>query len=207
MAILVNLGKSLKDDLTTFKLLERIISGVCITIPVFLRLADVGATGWRSSISDYVYMYNSQVFGMMLCMASMLFIFNGAVFFKNQEKYDLSRKGKWYNIALGLSLLGVIIFPYKQYGIPHFAFAGLFFAGNAFVTVAAARHKKHLVLRWIMGVFTAIFLVLFFVNDYFKLDLSWLRWLSLFWAEWLSLTVIGIHFILESSNLQYASDL
>ena len=197
----------LRNDLTAFKLLERIIAAVCITIPVFLRLADTGANGWRSSISDYVYMDNSHVFGMMLCMASMLFIVNGAVFFKNENKHDLNSSSKWYNIALGLSLLGVIIFPYKEYGVPHFTFAGLFFAGNAFVTVAAARHKKHLALRWLMGVFTAIFLVLFFVNDYFKLHLQWLSWLSLFWAEWLSLTVIGIHFILESGNLQYASDL
>jgi hypothetical protein len=195
----------LRNDLTAFKLLERIIAAVCITIPVFLRIADTGPSGWRSSISDYVYMDNSQIFGMMLCMASMLFIVNGAVFFKNENKHDLNSNSKWYNIALGLSLLGVIIFPYKQYGAPHFIFAGLFFLGNAIVTVAAARHKKNLPVRWSLGVLTVLFLGVFFANKILKFQ--WLDWLTLFWAEWLSLTVIGIHFILEARNLQRPPDI
>jgi hypothetical protein len=195
----------LRNDLTAFKLLERIIAAVCITIPVFLRVADTGTAGWRSSISDYVYMDNSHVFGMMLCMASMLFIVNGAVFFKNENKHNLNSNSKWYNIALGLSLLCVIIFPYKEYGFPHFTAAGLFFVGNAVITVLAARQKKNLPIRWSLAILTVVFLGIFFANKTLKLE--WLNWLSLFWAEWLSLTVIAIHFILEARNLQHPPDI
>jgi hypothetical protein len=42
--------------------------------------------GFRLSLSDYVYSSNSYIFGMLYTMAAMLFIFNGAVYFKSQKR-------------------------------------------------------------------------------------------------------------------------
>ena len=78
------------DKLATFKWFERTISITCIGIPVVLRLTDLDQTGkiaacFRSSISAYVYMTHSYVFGLLLTMAAMLFVFNGTVYFNNED--------------------------------------------------------------------------------------------------------------------------
>ena len=71
---------TLADPLVTFKYFERFIAIFCIIMPLILWLADGGINHpFRDSISDYVYMPHSYVFGMLLCIAAMLFIFNGAV--------------------------------------------------------------------------------------------------------------------------------
>ena len=102
-------------------------------MPALLWLADTGKREFRYSISDYVYMNHSYIFGMLLCTAAMLFIFNGAVYFKTEQKVNVNKQGKWYNVILGTSLLGVILLPHLQYPVPHYTFAGIFFIGNALV--------------------------------------------------------------------------
>lgn len=175
------------DPLATFKLFERFLALFCIAIPLLLRLTD-GNTSWRSSISDYVYMCHNYVFGMLLGMAAMLFIFNGFIYFK-KEAGEADTSGKWYNIGIGLCLLGVVCFPWREHSIVHFSFAGAFFLGNAVST--GYFHTK----RWpksniTMAVLTVIALGLHFTG--------WCPWLTLFWAEWVSLAVVGVHFWLES---------
>jgi hypothetical protein len=193
MKLLQKVKEKLEDPLKTFKWFEFSTAITCITVPGILRLTDTlptgkPATSFRPSISDYVYMPHSYVFGLLLMMAAMLFIFNGAVYFKNQNKPQLilDKSGKWYNVALGLSLVGVIIFPCHQYVTTHLIFAILFFVGNAVVT-GLFYQKRNKVVSILLAILTLATLVPVKLNVF-----------SLFWGEWLSLTVIGIHFILES---------
>jgi hypothetical protein len=183
------LHRHLSDPLKTFKEFECLIAALCISIPIILRLADKDQNGFRDSISNYVYMQHSYVFGMLLCIAAMLFIFNGAVYFKNARQFGLNPQGKWYNVVLGLSLLLVIVFPHLEYPIPHYFFALLFFVGNAIVT--GIYHKKN--NRGISIILAILTLASF------ALTLGHI--ISLFWAEWISLTVIGIHFILQTRGI------
>jgi len=183
------LRRAIHDPLKTFRLFEIAIATVSIVMPIFLRLADTDATGFRSSISDYVYMPRSYIFGMLLSIAALLFIFNGAVYFRNQGRLSLGRAGKWYNVILGSSLLLVILLPYKQFVVPHYFFAAIFFIGNALVIIVF--HKpQYRTISVILGVLTVLTITLHFL----------INMVSLFAAEWLSLAVIGIHFILEANG-------
>jgi hypothetical protein len=186
----MKLRDSLSDGLKTFVLFERVTALVCIAIPMFLRIGDAGNTGFRPSISNYVYMDKSYLFGLLLCIASMLFIYNGIVYFKNEINFSLGKHGKWYNVVLGFSLMGVILFPHLQYPIPHYTFAIIFFVGNAFVT--GFFHFKN---NRIPSIILAILTVAVFALSIFDI-------VSLLWAEWLSLTVIAIHFALEANEVK-----
>jgi hypothetical protein len=135
-------------------------------------------------------MKRSYIFGMLLSIAAMLFIFNGAVYFKNERYFELSRAGKWYNIILGMSLLAVILLPYKQYVVPHYFFAGTFFVGNALV-IGIFHKRKYRIPSLVLSILTLVAIALHFLSHV----------VSLFAAEWLSLTVIGIHFILEATGV------
>ncbi len=186
---LQGIQRGLRDPLKTFRAFEITIAAICMTIPLLLKLADWQYAGFRDSISAYVDMPSRQIFGMLLCIPSMLFIFNGAVYFRNESRFGLKKGGKWYNIALGFSLLGVILFHYVNQKYFHFAFAILFFVGNALV-IAIYHKKKH---RWI-SLFLALLTVTFLV-------LGFTKQISLLAGEWLSLAVIGIHFILETTGI------
>lgn len=72
--------RKIQKDLMAFAKLERIIAGICILIPLFLITADNGVV--RINISDYVYMLNSQIFGLLFGVAAMLFIVNGVIYIK-----------------------------------------------------------------------------------------------------------------------------
>jgi hypothetical protein len=179
----------LTDPLKTFRLFEISIAVVCIAIPLLLRLADREVTGFRTSISDYVYMKNSYVYGMLLTIAAMLFIFNGAVYFKKQKAFGLNSAGKWYNVILGLSLFGVILLPHKEYVTVHYFFGGVFFLGNA-VVIALFHKKQYAAPSLVLAFITVAAMALHFFGGV----------LSLLVAEWISLTVIGLHFILEATG-------
>ena len=155
-----------------------------------IRLIPKDRFGFRLSISDYVYSSNSYVFGMLLCMAAMLFIFNGAVYFRSEHPLRLNSRGKWYNVILGLSLFGVICFPHRDLTRLHYIFASLFFFGNALV-IGLYHHKRNRLISITMSVLTVVFLLL---------SIS-LKPLTLLWGEWLSLTVIAVHFMLEAKSV------
>ena len=176
------------NNIKTFKILQGIIAGLCLLIPIFLRLAD-NNTGFRVSISNYVYMGRSYLFGMFLCMAAMLFIFNAVIYYKDAEALGVSKHGKWYNIVLGVALLGVILFPHLQYIVIHLIFAGIFFLGNVLVMIFFHR-KKDVVISIILSVLVIVALALHFIGL-----------ISLLIGEWLSLAVIGAHFILQSVGI------
>ena len=217
--------RSIKDKLTdplaTFKVYEIIIAVVCICIPLILKIFDSDTyypkkvsvlkieeikspslaqtdsirliakdrLGFRESISDYVYSSQSYLFGMLLCVAAMLFIFNGVLYFKSQDTLRLNSNGKWYNVILGLALLGVICTPHRNAIIPHYCFAVIFFLGNALV-IGLFHTREDRIKSIVIAVLTFILICLsIFIPT-----------ITLLWSEWLSLSVIGIHLILESRS-------
>lgn len=190
MSLFTAIRSKLSDPLLTFKVFERFIAAFCILIPLILWFNDGGINHpFRPSISQYVYMPHSYVFGMLLSIAAMLFIFNGAVYFKNVNALNISIHGQWYNVVLGLSLIGVICFPCNEYPIPHYTFAIIFFVGNALVTGIFYK-DQYKVFSIILAVLTVI-----------ALPFALLGYISILAGEWISLTVIAIHFILNTINM------
>ena len=198
----------LHDPLATFKWFERVIALVCVAIPALLRWADtdaaagtvggagaasapgvLGAVGFRASISDYVGMADSYIYGMLMCMAAMLFIFNGAVYFRNEVTLQLRLEGKWYNVILGLSLIAIILFPNNRYESLHYFFAGIFFLGNALVIVLF-HDPKDRVVSIVLAVLVVAALALHYI----------LHAVSLLVGEWISLAVIAAHFLMQANR-------
>jgi hypothetical protein len=151
--------------------------------------------GFRTSLSDYVYSSNSYIFGMMYCMAAMLFMFNGAVFFKSQKHLSVHKQGKWYNVILGFCLLCVIFNPPHERPFWHYFFTILFFVGNIFV-IAFLHKRKNRVISIVMALLTIVALILALIPA---------RIISVLLAEWILLTAIAVHLILEAraSKRQY----
>lgn len=190
MSLFTTIKSKLSDPLFTFKVFERFIAAFCILIPLILWFNDGGVNHpFRPSISQYVYMPHSYVFGMLLSIAAMLFVFNGAVYFKNIDVLNISIHGQWYNVVLGLSLIGVICFPCEQYPIPHYTFAIIFFVGNALVTGFFYKDKDK-IASIVLAILTVI-----------ALPFALLGYISILAGEWISLTVIAIHFILNTINM------
>jgi hypothetical membrane protein len=191
MSPINNFKKKLSDPFFTFTYFERIIAIFCISIPLILWLTDGGIPhSFRRSISNYAYMSHSYVFGMLLCIAAMLFIFNGAVYYKNEPTMNISWHGQWYNVVLGLALIGTICFPHQEHPIEHYIFAAIFFVGNALVTGIFYKDKDK-VASIIMAILTVLTIPLaFFMNV-----------ISILVAEWISLCVIAIHFILSTKKM------
>lgn len=189
MNLIKKVKQKMADPLLTFKYFERLIAAFCISIPLLLWMVDAPDDyKFRGSISNYVYMCKSYIFGLLLAIAAMLFIFNGAVYYKNEASLNISRHGQWYNVVLGLSLIGVICFPHIEHPLPHFTFAGIFFIGNALVTGIFYKDKDKK-----KSIFLAVLTVA-------ALPLALWHVITLLVAEWISLCVIGIHFILSTIN-------
>ncbi|MET2983995.1 DUF7103 family protein [Aureibaculum conchae] len=186
-------NKYTTDD-TTFLVVEQLIAGICILIPLFLYLADNNTI--RESISAYVDMDNSYIYGLLLGIAAMLFIFNGALYFKTTPKPTMNYKknrGKWYNIILGIALMGVALFPYNgKLSFLHYFFTIVFFVGSAIV-IFLFQNPKHMWISRIIAILSLFGLGLcVFSNESI---------INLFWAEWISLVVIGLYYILESKDI------
>lgn len=146
-----------------------------ILMPLILIAFDNGNT--RSSISNYVYMTNNQVFYFLLFLAASMFGNNGALWLKN------------YNILLGTFLAGVALTPHLEFPIIHQLFAALFFAGSIFVMIffSSKEQRKYKIYA---GIFITIGMLGHFATN----------WYSLFWAEWIGMLPICIHFIGESKG-------
>jgi hypothetical membrane protein len=193
MSLFTAIRSKLSNPLFTFKIFERFIAAFCILIPLILWFNDGGVNhSFRPSISEYAYMPHSYVFGMLLSIAAMLFIFNGAVYFKSVNSSDalkISVHGQWYNVVLGVSLLCLICLPCDDYPVPHYIFAIFFFLGNAIVTGVFYKDKDK-IASIILAILTVI-----------ALPFALFGVISLLVAEWISLTVIAIHFILNTINM------
>lgn len=169
--------KAIKDGILGFAELERILAAVCIFIPLILLIFD----NWtcRESISAYADMYNNHVYVYLLTIAGMMFVVNGTI-----------NNKKWYNIVLGISLMGVALFHWEDFKWIHIVFAGIFFLGSVIVISYYTSIKQ----KWIAcGI--AVVIVLSLIAHF------WFHWFSLFVAEWIALAIIGVHYILESYKI------
>mgnify|MGYP000287397387 CR=1 FL=1 len=78
--------------LIAFAKVERLIAMICIFIPLLLFWAE-GSNEFRDSISNYVYMdKNRHIFGLLLTLAAMLFIFNGVLYIKKGNYLNYSKR-------------------------------------------------------------------------------------------------------------------
>jgi hypothetical protein len=176
LASVMNRGISKSyDGIKSFGKLERLISALCLFIPLFLIISDKGPI--RGSISEYYQMVNNQIYYYSLTTAAMLFIVNGVI-----------KKQRAYNTILGLMLTGLILFNVGDSTIYiHSFFAIAFFGGNAIVIILFSSRKE----RWFKILMVSISLIAMFCCFVFN-------WFSLFWAEWLSFAIISLHYMLES---------
>lgn len=191
-----------------FLIVEIIITFICMFIPLILFLVDGKA---RSSISAYVDMDNSYIYGLLFGVAGMTFLLNGALYFKveNDEErmpelkslsalsesvYNKKRMGKWYNLVFGISLFGIAIFHYDKPETQyiHLIFALIFFVGSALVIFFIHDPEDKWKSRILAVISIAVLGIAFFTNG---------KTISLFLAETIALIIIAIHYILESYRI------
>ncbi|MEO5893687.1 MAG: DUF998 domain-containing protein [Ferruginibacter sp.] len=151
--------------------------------------------GFRQSVSDYVYGSNSYLFGLLYCMAAMLYIFNGVVYLNMHEDLKIQKNGNLYNIIIGLCLIGVVLYPHHVDKFRHNLFSFLFFILNIFVMIFFAKPDESMtfkIARITMGLLTLGVL------------LTWLCFhpVSLLWAEWISLSIISSYLFLMAKSVK-----
>lgn len=173
----INRVRALPGELRRFARLERILGAVLVLTPAVLIWADAGPERVRDSISAYHDVRAPAAFYVPLTVGAMLFIVNGTM-----------RDAHIYNTLLGLALAGVILFDHDGgTSVPHFVFALAFFGGNVLVMMFLSTNKSTLLkVAFVGGIAVAI--ALWILTDFF----------TLFWAEWVSLTIIAVHYILDS---------
>lgn len=152
--------------------LEVILAVLLSFIPLFLILVSNEV---RPSISDYAYSTSAHYFVFLLSISGALFMYNGVV-----------NRAKWYNIVLGLALMGVALTPHLDHPVMHYLFAGIFFLGSVSVMLFAdVKSREHNIVYSIvvlvgLGVY-------FFTNK-----------ITLFTAEWIGIFPIAIHFLSQA---------
>ena len=189
MGISANITMTNQQQINFFIIFQKVIAGVCLCIPLILRATD-HASSFRPSISNYVYMQHSYVFGMLLTIGAMMFMFNGALYFNTEDKLDISDRGKFYNLILGIALLLVVCFPHLQFPVEHYTVAIIFFFGNAVVT-ALFHNKKDSNSSILLAIATVAGFIFVYANIF-----------SLLCAEWISLACIAGHFWMQANSTQ-----
>jgi hypothetical protein len=86
--------------------------------------------GFRLSISDYAYGRKSHVFALLYTIAAMMYIFNWAVYYRSEGKLPVNTAAKHFSFLAGLSLIGVVCGPERNYCYLHYGFAIAFFPFN-----------------------------------------------------------------------------
>jgi len=198
------------NDDKMFLVVESIIVAICMLIPCILYLVDC-ETELRSSISKYVDMCDSHIFGLMFGVAGTAFILNGALYFKaeNDEKHNPSLKanyvidnrvfdkkkiGKWYNLVFGVALIGVAVFHYNRTDLSmylHYAAAVIFFAGSAVVMFFIHEREDRFYSRTLAVGSLVCLAIGLFASEY----------LSLFWAESIALWLVAIYYLVENRRI------
>ena len=187
------------------------LGGGVILYLLYLLFTEVFRLDSRESISAYVMMDNSYIFGMLLAIAAMLFIASGVVYWNRKEAF---REGSWrsiLNILLGVLLFGVIIFPvHKVYGV-HMFFALAFFFGCGVASIRReTRPEKRVQHRFFDFVPVAVMSFAMAVALGHDLDVvseSWFSYINLFGAESIALWITGIDFILVSLKREMGDQL
>jgi hypothetical membrane protein len=174
---------------------------IVILVALYVLFTQIFHITSLNSISIYVSIQDSFIFGLLLMMAVMLFVTNGLVYW-NEYRKSRQTGVQWRaygNVFLGLALAGVLLFPCTRAKVPHLVFAALFFLGCALATVLRSkRSTKHKVTDFLIaGIMATGFLIMGG-----KELLGWSNWFvnlfNIFGAESVGLWVIGIDFILVS---------
>jgi hypothetical protein len=174
---------------------------------VIFYLLFIQAWGYESlsSISLYVTMRDSYIFGLLLTTGAMLFMANGLFYWSDSVANRDGRKFRAINnFWLGLFLFGVVIFPCVNdlWQWFHYICALLFFGGCALASVFRSKGKHHKRKHQITDYATATLMVGSFVvpllRGFKMIPSDTLPWINIFGAESIGLWVIGIDFILVS---------
>lgn len=156
---------------TKFKVIQALIF---LMIPFVLWIV----LGERlESISAYAY-YAPMTFALCLSLAGALFFYDGIV--------DKTRN---YNIIIGISLFGVVLFPHIEHTFIHYSFAVLFFLGSLFNMIYFSSNKERF-----FKIITASVVIFGMLGTFL------FNWYSVFFAEWFGMIPISIHYILEALN-------
>ena len=172
---------------------ERIIALTLFFFPLLL----IGVSGWstedKDSISAFYVITNEKylwAFYVPLTIAALMLIANGII--KREVVNGVIKRASWYNIYLGLMLLGVIIFNHIDFKIIHAIFAILFFVGNFIVILVV---KTGFFKKPIAEFFFDVALVL---TAILSAILFGFHVINLFYLEWISFAIITIHYFLVS---------
>ena len=145
---------------------------IFLFIPLMLIIVNGSVL---DSISAYVYK-QPIAFCVSLTLASALFFYDGFVY-----------RERFYNMPIGISLMGVILTPHIDYPLWHHVFAAIFFIGSLFnIAHFSSKKERPIKLGVCLGVIAGMMGHFLF------------NWYTLFWAEWIGMIPITIHFALES---------
>tara|TARA_R110000796_G_scaffold215732_2_gene331727 strand:+ start:1855 stop:2373 length:519 start_codon:yes stop_codon:yes gene_type:complete len=131
-------------ELFGYKLrIELFLCIIFFIVPIILPLfADYS----QPSLSEYYYTSQKYTYITLLSIIGILTILDGVM-------YSTRR----YNILIGLSMIGVVVFPVEEFRITHDIFAIIFFVGNAFIVTY---YSKLLVIAKKMAFLIIIILTL-----------------------------------------------
>tara|TARA_R110002050_G_scaffold34397_8_gene86832 strand:+ start:4364 stop:4870 length:507 start_codon:yes stop_codon:yes gene_type:complete len=150
---------------------ELFLSITLFILPVFLPVI----TGeFLDSVSKYIYSEACWFYIVTLSFISIFFILDGII--------DKNRR---FNIILGISMLGVVIFPVKEGEYIHDVFAILFFLENLFILIYFSK------------VFSKQTKISIFIIVLTTLTLLFLNVITLFLAESIGLFCVSIFFFIR----------
>ncbi|MEI9917433.1 MAG: hypothetical protein WDO14_01360 [Bacteroidota bacterium] len=201
--VITFLARSLKVKKENHGLYITLMFGGILT-GLYLLFRKVFTIESQDSISAYVTIHDSFIFGALLSIAAMLFITNGLVYWDEHRKnIEVAGRGRGYiNVILGVALQGVVLFPCNRLPGPHYFFAVTFFVGCAIATIIRSKGSKQQTKHKIMDYSIASIMVAGFILFFGKAFFNWsgwlVNWVDLFGAESVGLWVIGIDFILVS---------
>lgn len=156
----------------------------------------------RPSISQYVDMRDSHLFGLLLTIPGMLFIVNGYVYSNTVEAMGTKRNGlrrSTLNVLAGIALLGVVLVPYHWVKFIHYGCAIIFYLFSAIVIWKGMGSGKDPKTSRGSVIVMGVVMVIGVVNHFGIADLG-KDFITLFGAESLGLWIIGVHYIIVSSE-------
>ena len=150
---------------------------------------------FRSSISHYAHSSNSYIYGLLYCMTAMMFIFNGAVYIRNNKRFrkeenplPINKWGPWFNIIIGLCLIGVVLNPIRDREYLHVIFTVLFFLGIIIVMCFFPNPLENKISKGVRYTLAALAII--------SLAIPFFSRLSILWGEWFALTFIAVYLFL-----------
>ncbi len=99
--------------------IELILTIFFFIVPIILPLLS-GVI--QPSLSEYHYTSQRNTYIILLGIIGLLITLDGSIY-----------KSRRYNLLIGLSMIGVVLFPVNQFRIIHDVLAIIFFVGNAYI--------------------------------------------------------------------------